>query len=141
VRRLAVGFALSADGFLPDYGHSSAVHLNVQDGNGLAYDDRQMQLHGALHLLELACSNILSDGLGGSFHTFCGQLNAGQQFHLLPGGVERHLLTSDGLQAANGGREFGVSDVEFDIHGELSYVTVRAQVIRAQDGDRSHGGQ
>jgi len=45
--------------------------------------------------------------------------------------IERGLLTYQSMHAAYRGRKLCVLDVQFDIHGKLTDVTSRAQVVGA----------
>ncbi|MBV9745154.1 MAG: hypothetical protein JO099_15440 [Acidobacteriia bacterium] len=57
--------------------------MDVENGNGFAQDDRQIQLHGAVDLLLLSLRDIRTDRFGPAFHRFGGDIQAGKPFHLL----------------------------------------------------------
>ena len=76
--RLAVGLAFPAHGLFLHHRHSGPVHLHIQDRNGLADDDRQIQLHGPLDLLLLTRDDTISDGFCGALHGFGSNLQIGE---------------------------------------------------------------
>ena len=101
--RLAFRLALPAHRLFLHHRHSRPIHLHIQDRNGFAHDDRQIQLHGPLDLLLLACGDILSDGFRRPLHGFGGHLQIGEQFHLLASVIEGRLLAHHRLHAAHPG--------------------------------------
>ena len=139
--RLAFRLALPAHRLFLHHRHSRPIHLHIQDGNRFAHHDRQIQLHGSLDLLLLACGDILADRFRRSLHGFGGHLQIGEQFHLLASVIEGGLLADDRLHAAHSRRELRVFDVQFDIGGELAGMAVRAQVVGTRDFHLAHCGQ
>jgi hypothetical protein len=89
--RLAVGFAFASDRFFFHHGHPGAVHLQIQNGNGLADDYRQIQLYGALNLLVFAFGDMLADDFGRTFHGLGGDVQSGQKLHLLEAMIKRPI--------------------------------------------------
>jgi hypothetical protein len=126
VRRQTIELAFAARGLLLHYGHAGAVHLDIENGNGLAHDDRQIELHGAIDLLLLLQCNVCADRFGHALHRLGGDLQAGQQFHLLTSVIEGGLLSHQRLHAPHTRRELGVDDVEFLVGGKLPFMAVRA---------------
>ena len=110
---------------------SGPIHLHIQDGNGFARDDRQIQLQGFLDLFLLTLDDIGSDGFCRALHGFGGHLQAGQNLHLLAAAIERGLLAHQGLHAAHPGRKLRIRDVQFDIHRKLADMASGAQVVGA----------
>jgi len=137
---LSVLLAFAALGFLLHHRYSGSIHLHVQNGHGLAEHDRQVQLHGFLNLFVLLGGEIFPGGLGDALHGFGGHLQTGQHFHLFAAVLERRLLANQSVHATDSRRELRVLDIEFDIAGELALVTVRAQIVRARDGDLADDG-
>ena len=70
VGRLAVGLAPPARRLFLHHRHSRPVHLHIQNGDGFAHHDRQIQLQGALHLPLLALRDMAADGLRRALHGF-----------------------------------------------------------------------
>jgi len=133
--------AFPALGFLLHHGHAGAVHLDIKNGNELANDDRQIELHGALDLLLLATRNVGANGFGHAFHGFGSDLQAGQQFHLLAAVIEGGLLAHQSLHAPHTRRKLRVDNIEFLIGGKLPAMTVRTQIPGPRYFDRAHRGQ
>jgi hypothetical protein len=124
-----------AHGLFLHHRHSRPIHLHIQDLNRLTDDNRQVQLHGSLNLHPLLRDDILSDRFRRALHGFGGHLQISQEFHLLTAMIERSFLAHDSLHAAYARRELRVFDVQFDIGGKLSGVTVWAQVVGTTDFD------
>ena len=82
-----------------------------------------------LNLLLFALRDIDADRSCRTFHRFGGDLQISQQLHQLPTLIEGRLLADHPLHTAHCGRELGVLDVEFNIGGELSVMTMRAQIV------------
>ena len=122
------------------HGDSGPIHLHIQDRNGFAHDDRQIQLQGFLDLFLLTLDDIVSDRFCRALHRFGGHLQAGQNLHLRPAVIERDLLTHQGLHAAHSGRKLRILDVQFDIHRKLADMAALAQEIRAHALDFPYGG-
>jgi hypothetical protein len=55
--------------------------------------------------------------------------------------IERGLLTDQRMHATHAGRKLPVLDVQFDSHGKLPDVTLRAQVARAGEAQRTDDRQ
>jgi len=55
--------------------------------------------------------------------------------------IERSRLTDQSMHAAHSGGGFRILDIQVDIGGELSVVTVRAQVIGPRYVHRAHRGE
>jgi hypothetical protein len=73
--------------------------------------------------------DISPNVFGGSLHRLGGEIESSQQVHLLASVVERGLLADQGQHAAHGGRKIGVSDIQVEVGGELSVMTVLAQIV------------
>src|SRR5260370_188648 len=102
---------------------------------------RQIQLHGTLDLLLLACGDMLPDNLRCPFHAFGGYLQIGEQFHLLASMVKRRRLAHERLHAPHSRREFRILNVQFDVGGELAVMTVGAQVVGTRHFRVAYGSQ
>ena len=100
VRRQAVEFAFATRGLFLHHGHAGAVHLDIENGNGLAHDDGQIELHGAIDLLLLLTRDVCADRFGHALHGLGGYLQAGQQLHLLTAMIERTLPGPPALACA-----------------------------------------
>jgi hypothetical protein len=74
--RLPFRLALPAYRLFFHYRYSRPIHLHIQDWNRFAHHHRQIQLHGPLYLLLLACCDILSYGFRRPLHCFGGHLQA-----------------------------------------------------------------
>jgi len=83
--------------------YTGSIQFDVQDGHGLADDQRQIQLHGTIDLGLLASRNICADGFSHAFHRFGGEFQAGQPFDLLTAVVEGDVLSHQRLQAPHAG--------------------------------------
>jgi hypothetical protein len=138
---LTVGFAFPPHGLFLHHRHASPVHLHIQDRNGIADDDRQVQLYGPLDLLLLALCSIFAYRFRRALHRLGGELQASQEFHLLASMIERNLLTHQRQHAAHAGREFRILEIQFDIGGKLSHMTLRTQVIRPRNARWSEHGE
>src|SRR5260370_7495977 len=90
---------------------------------------RQIQLHGTVDPVLLACGHMLPDNLRCPFHAFGGYLQIGEQFHLLASMVKRRRLAHERLHAPHSRREFRILNVQFDVGGELAVMTVGAPVV------------
>src|SRR5260370_18876447 len=90
---------------------------------------RQIQLHGTLDLLLLACGDMLPDNLRCPFHAFGGYLQIGEQFHPLASMVKSRRLAHQRLHPPHSRRGFRILNVQFDVGGELAVMTVGAQVV------------
>jgi len=100
---LAVRLALPTQRLFLHHGHARTVHWHLQDGNGLADEDGEIQLQGFLDHGLLALGDIASAGLSDTLHRFGGHLQTGQQLHLLAAVIERSLLPHPGMHAAHPG--------------------------------------
>jgi hypothetical protein len=78
VGRLAFRLALPTQGLFRHHRHSRPVHFYIQDWNWLTNDDRQIQLHGSLHLLTLARGDTFSNRFRRSLHGFGRNLQSGE---------------------------------------------------------------
>ena len=128
MRGQAIALAFAVGRFLLHHGQTGAVHLHIEDGDGFANDDGQIELHRAVDLLLLAFRNIGPDGFSHAFHGFGGDLQAGQQFHLLATVIEGCLLAHQSLHSSHTGREFRIDQIEFLISGKLPLMTVPTQI-------------
>src|SRR6266404_960762 len=133
MRRLALRLALPTHRLFLHHRDSGPIHLHIQDGNGFASDDRQIQLQGFLDLFLLTLDDIVSDGFCRTLHGFGRHLQAGQNLHLLAATVERDLLAHQGLHATHPGRKLRILDVQFDIHWKLADMASGAQVVGARE--------
>ena len=79
--------------------------------------------------------DILSDRFCRALHGFGGYLQISEEFHLLTAMIERSFLAHHSLHAAHPRGEFRVFNVQFDIGGKLSGVTVWAQIVGTRDCD------
>jgi hypothetical protein len=141
VGRLPLVLAWPAHRLLLHHRYSGPIHLHIQDRDRFAQHHRQIQLHGPLDLLLLVHSDILSDGFRRPLHGFGGDLQIGQQFHLLAPVVEGPLLAHHCLHAPHTRRELRVFDVQFDVGGKLARMAVRAQVPGARHFHFAHHRQ
>ena len=77
MRRFAVCPAFTPFDLFLDHRHPRSVHLYIQDGSRLAYDDRQIQLNGALDLALLAPGDIGANRLCRALNRFGRDVEAG----------------------------------------------------------------
>jgi len=103
--------------------------LHVQDANRFTDNDRQIQLDGPLNFPLFTLNDLGTDGLRRALHRFGGDLQAGQQLHLLPPMIERSLLTHQSVHAAHARRKLRILNVQFDIGRELAGMALRAQIV------------
>jgi hypothetical protein len=88
-----------------------------------------------------ATGDVCSHRFRHPFHGLGGDLQVGQQFHLLASVIERGALAADQCQhAADPRRQLGVFDVEGGVGGEPPLSAVEAPVISAEHfGGTQHG--
>jgi hypothetical protein len=111
MRGLADDLALSTQRLFLHHGDSGPIHLHIQDGNGLASDDWQIQLQGFLDLGLFALDDIRSCVLRGTLDGLGRHFQASQNFQLLAAVIEGGLLAHQGLHATHARREFRPLDV------------------------------
>ena len=129
---LTFRLALSAHRLFLHHGYSRPIHLHVQDRDRFAHHDGQIQLHGSLNLCLLARGDILAYGFRCPLHGFGGDLQTGEQFHLLTPVVEGCRRSHHGEHAARSGGYFRFLHIQFHIGRELSLMASRTQVIWAR---------
>jgi hypothetical protein len=78
MRRLPVHFPCAPRGFLFDHGHTSPVHLYIENRNRCSHNDRQMQLQRLFHGVVFTAGDIGADGFGGTFDGFGGYFETGE---------------------------------------------------------------
>ena len=96
--------------------------------NWFAQHDGQIQLHGSLDLCLLARGDILAYGFRCPLHGFGGDLQTGEQFHLLTPVVEGCRRSHHSEHAAHFGGDFRFLHIQFHIGRELSLMASRTQV-------------
>src|SRR5271165_2568618 len=74
---LTVRLAQAAHRFLLDHRHSGAIHLDVENRNRLACDDRQIQLDRFLDFFSRALSYIFSDSFRRALNRLSRHVQAG----------------------------------------------------------------
>src|ERR1700683_4553449 len=124
-----LAFHLALSTFRLGNRHSCTVHLDVQDGNGLAHYHGKIQLHGLLDLFPFACGYVFANGFRGPLYRFGGYLQAGEQFHLLATLLKRRSLADHGQHTTHSWRQLQVLNIQFNIGRELADMTVRTQVV------------
>ena len=77
MRGQSIELAFAIHGFFVHHGHAGAVHLHIQDRDGFAHDDRQVELHRAVNLVLLPSRNIGADGFRHTLDGLSGDLQAG----------------------------------------------------------------
>jgi len=103
-----LSLAVTPSSLLGHHGQTRTVHLDVHLDDRLSYRDRQFQLHGLPDGLRLAAVDVRANGLGHALHSLGGDLQIGQQSHLLTPMLERGALTApQGQQAAHSRRKLG----------------------------------
>jgi hypothetical protein len=96
-------------------------------------------LDSSLNLLLLSLCDITADGLRCALHRFGGDLQAGQDLHLLAAMIKGCLLADQGLHTAHGRRGLRIVNVQFDVGGKLARVTVGAQIIGTRYAHLTYG--
>ena len=138
---LTLGLTLPTHRLFLHHGDPRPVHLHIEDRNRFTDHHRQIQLHGTLDLLLLACGDMLPDKLRRPFHAFGGHLQIGEQFHLLASLVKGRRLAHERLHAPHSGREFRILNVQLDVGGKLAIMTAGAQVVGTRHFRVAYGGK
>jgi len=116
--------------------------LDINLSDRLANRDGQLQLHGLPDGLLLVAGDVRSHRFRHSLHCLGGDLQIGQQFHLLTTVIEAGALTAHQRQhAAHSRRKLGIFDVSGDIGGEVSLTAVRAPVAGTEHAGRTQHGE
>jgi hypothetical protein len=144
---LAFAGALSLDPARPSLGFGGydrdldAIHQHIHYRNVPFRNHGQDELFGTTDFLLVLLGDLRSNGLGGAFDGFGGNVQTGEQFHRLASRSEWHLTTHHGFHASHSRGGFQTGDPQFGVHRELTFGAIVAQEIGSVEFDRSQYGQ
>jgi len=98
-------------------------------------------LFSAGDFLLVPLGDLCTNGFGGTFDSFGGDLQAGEYLHRFASCGEWHLAAHHGFHAPYAGRGFQTGDTQFQVDRALARRAMDAEVIRASESDRPHHGQ
>jgi hypothetical protein len=98
-------------------------------------------LHGALDLLLFLPCDVGANRFGHALNGLRRDLQACQQFHLLPAMIKGSVLPDQRLHASHAGGEIAAHDVEFLVGWKLPFMTVPTQIVRPHDFHRANRRQ